>query len=218
MAYFPFMIDIEGQNCLVAGGGKIALHKVLLLLEFGVHIQVVAEEICQELKAFVQKEEAPVSKCGTLSLVQRQFRDSDIDGMDMVVAATNDEALNYHISDLCRQKKIPVNAVDLKEACSFIFPAMIKQQDLLVAVSSGGQSPAAAAYIKQMIQKQLPDYYGDMIETMGGYREIVLQQVDSAEKRKEVFRKLLTYGDAHEGRIPETQVWQAVYEVLNEIN
>lgn len=190
MAYFPFMIDISNQNCLVVGGGRIAFHKVKLLSGFDVHIKVIGTEICREL-----------SESG-LEIVQREFKDSDIDDVDFVVAATDDEKLNDHISKLCRKRKILVNVVDRKEACSFIVPAIIQEKDLLVAVSTGGQSPAAAAYVKREIKSRIPEYYGDMIETLGEYRDYVLKYVDSAKDRKDIFNRLLEYGDSHEGEIP----------------
>ena len=206
MAYFPFMIDISNQNCLVVGGGNIAAHKVKLLSGFDVNIKVVGTEICRELSALAGVE-----------IVQREFRDSDLDGMDFVVAATDDEKLNDYVSDLCRQRKILVNVVDRKESCSFIFPAMIQDKDMLIAVSTGGQSPAAAAYVKRKIKSQIPEYYGEMIETLGNYREYVLEHVDTAGERKAIFEKLLEYGDSHNGEIEPETVKQIIAEVTSEI-
>lgn len=196
MAYFPFMIDIEGKKCLVVGGGSIAFHKVKILIEFGVHIQVIAPEISESLQELAAK------YVPSIELVKRKFQESDIEGMDFVVAATADEPLNYHISNLCRQRGILINAVDMKEACSFIFPAVIKDRDLVISVSSGGKSPAAAAYVKQKIHSTVPDYYGEMIENIGEYREFIYQHADTSKKRKEIFNRMLDYGDTHEGRIP----------------
>ncbi|MGN0330259.1 MAG: hydroxymethylbilane synthase [Kineothrix sp.] len=201
MSYFPFMIDIGGKSCLVAGGGNIACHKVKLLSGFGVHMKVVGTEICHELSGFPEVE-----------IVQREFRESDIEGMDFVVAATDDERLNDHISDLCRKRKIPVNAVDRKEACSFIFPAIIKEKDMLIAVSTGGQSPAAAAYIKNRIKSEIPEYYGDMVEALGSHRDYILKHVNTAKKRKEIFHQLLEYGDSHKGEIGAEMVKQMIAE------
>ncbi len=204
MAYFPFMVDIKGRRCLVAGGGGIALHKVQILLGFEVDIRVVAPEICEELKALG----------GTaLELVEREFLDGDVEDADFVIAATDNETLNYHISDLCRRRRIPINAVDMKEACSFIFPALIQDKDLLVAISSGGQSPAAVSFVKNKIRESMPDYYGEMMEQLGEYRDFVLEHVDTAGKRKEIFYRLLEYGDFHGGRIPETLVQEMVQSV-----
>lgn len=204
MAYFPFMVDIKGKQCLVAGGGGIALHKVRILLGFEAHIKVVAPEICEELKAL---------RGDSLELQEREFFDGDVEDVDFVIAATDEEALNYHISDLCRQRRIPVNAVDRKEACSFIFPALIQDKDLLVAISSGGQSPAAVSFVKNKIRENMPDYYGEMLEQLGAYRDFVLEHVDTAGKRKEIFYRLLEYGDSHAGSIPETLVQELVRSV-----
>lgn len=204
MAYFPFMVDIKGKQCLVAGGGGIALHKVRILLGFEAHIKVVAPEICEELKAL---------RGDSLELQEREFFDGDVEDVDFVIAATDEEALNYHISDLCRQRRIPVNVVDRKEACSFIFPALIQDKDLLVAISSGGQSPATVSFVKNKIRENMPDYYGEMLEQLGAYRDFVLEHVDTAGKRKEIFYRLLEYGDSHAGSIPETLVQELVRSV-----
>lgn len=203
MAYFPFMIDICDKKCLVVGGGNIALHKVKILLGFEVNILVVAQSFDEAFYALEKEEKR-------LRLLKREFLERDIEGMDFVVAATNQEKVNQHISDLCRQKNILVNAVDMKEACSFIFPAMIQEKDMLVAVSSGGQSPAAVSYLKKKLQTAIPDYYGEMTETIGEYREYILEQVPTAKKRKEIFYKLLDYGEEHGGDIPEEVVKRLV--------
>lgn len=205
MAYFPFMIDIEDKKCLVVGGGSIAFHKVKILSDFGVHIQVVAPSICQKLQAFSEK------FVQLIELTEREFQEDDIAGMSFVVAATDDRQLNNYISELCRQRNILINAVDMKEACTFIFPAMIKNKDLLISVSSGGQSPAAVAHVKKQIQNSLPDYYGDMIETIGEYRNYILDNVDTEEKRKKIFNRMLEYGDTHEGVIPK-EIVEALLE------
>lgn len=222
MAYFPFMIEISNRKCLVVGGGSIAFHKVKLLSGFDVYIKVVGTEICPQLSELEREkrtleytEAYPAEKQQgkpKLEIVQREFQDPDIDDIDFAVAATDDEVLNNHISDLCRQKKIPVNVVDRKEACSFIFPAMIQDKDFLIAVSTGGQSPAAAAYVKKKIKSQIPAYYGNMVETLGTYRDYILEHVESAKERKEIFNRLLEYGDSHEGQIQLETVKRIIAE------
>lgn len=196
MAYFPFMVDISGKKCLVAGGGRIAFHKVRILLDFDVQIKVVAEEVCGELAAL--REQTPL-----LEIFERGFQKTDIYGMDFVVAATDREDLNHDISVLCREAQIPVNAVDMKEDCDFIFPAIIRNGDVLAAVSTGGNSPASASYLKARIREQIPEYYGRMVDTLGTYREEIRERVPEAKGRKELFYRLLAYGDDHGGEIPE---------------
>ena len=205
MAYFPFMIDISGKKCLVVGGGKIAFHKVKILLEFGVKICVIAPFFSEDF-ACLENPDGQVLFC------EREFLDSDIEGMDFVIAATDEEKINLRVSELCRKKGVLINVVDNKDACSFLFPAMIREKDMLVTVSSGGKSPAAVSYLKKKIQKAIPDYYGRMAEVLGCCREEILREVETEKQRKEIFYQLLAYGDTHEGQIPESEVKRLIRE------
>lgn len=205
MAYFPFITDIEDMDCLIAGGGSVAMHKVEILAEYDVNIHIVALSASAKLK-----EAAGSNK--RIDIKIRGFKDNDIDGMDFVVAATGNRELDMHISQLCRKKGIPVNVVDIKEACSFIFPAIIHKEPLLVTVSSGGASPALAAHIKKDINKIIPDYYASMAENLAGIREYVIGSTDNVKTRKQIFEKLVQYGSTHNGLIPEETVRKAIEE------
>lgn len=116
MAYFPFFVDIEKQKCLIAGGGIVALRKVEVLLPYGPAITVVSPEFAPELRELAEQS-------GVL-LKERDFRMEDLNGADFVVAATDDPVLNRQISLTCRENRIPVNVVDVKDECSFIFPPL----------------------------------------------------------------------------------------------
>ena len=98
MAYFPFMVDIKGMNCLVAGGGRVALHKVKILLEYGVHINVFAPDICDELFKIA------TNKC--VKIFKREFCEDDVNGMAFVIAATDNREVNIYISEICRSRNI----------------------------------------------------------------------------------------------------------------
>lgn len=105
--------------CLVVGGGQVALRKVEKLLDFSPIIKVVALEACGEIKK--------LAKRGMITLFERAFKDSDIDGSTFVITATGDNGVNRHISQLCRQRHIPCNAVDDPESCTFFFPAIVTE-------------------------------------------------------------------------------------------
>lgn len=203
MAFFPFMIDICDKNCLIVGGGTIALHKAEILLGFEVNIVVVSPVMEEEFYRLEKERER-------ITLREQKFSEKDLEKIDFVVAATNNRELNQHISDLCREKGLLVNAVDQKEACSFYFPAMIRDHDMLVAISSGGQSPAAVSYLKEKLVSAIPEYYGEIARKIGTYRQYILEEVPVAEKRKEIFYKLLSYGEGHEGEVPEEVVKEFV--------
>lgn len=205
MAYFPFITDIEDMDCLVVGGGSVALHKVEILAGYNVNIHIVTVSASKRLEEAARRNTR-------IDIKIRGFKDNDIDGMDFVVAATGNRELGMHISQLCREKKIPVNVVDIKEACSFIFPAIIHKEPLLVAVSSGGASPALAAHIKKDINKVIPDYYASMAESLSDIREYIIGSTDNVKTRKHIFEKLVQYGSTHNGVIPKEKVEQVIEE------
>lgn len=207
MAYFPFITDIEDMDCLIAGGGSIALHKAQILSEYNVNIHIVAISACDSLLKIAENNKR-------IEVRQREFEDNDINGMDFVIAATGNRELGIHISEICKKRKIPVNVVDIKEACSFIFPAIIHKEPLLVAVSSGGASPALAAGIKRDIKGIIPDYYSRLAQNLEKTREYVITNTKNAgtAARKHIFEKLVLYGREHDGEIPESVVKEIIEE------
>lgn len=181
MAYFPMMVQLEGAPVLVAGGGETALRKVKILLEFGAAVEVVAPLFHPELASL------PVGR------QERKFQREDLEGKPwrLVVAATDDRAVNRTISEGCRSLGIPVNVVDDPELCTFIFPAIVKKQEVVCAVSSGGRSPLVAQWVKRRLLQVLPADLGIINETMGRFRRTVQQQEPDAGKRKEKLKEKL---------------------------
>ena len=179
MAFFPFMIQMQDKLCVIGGGGKVAYRKVSMMLSFGARVTVIAPKICDELQKIESKQDA-------LLLVQRPFEDGDIEGADVVIMATDDSEVNSHIAAICKDKRILVNVVDVKKDCGFYFPAIIKQDDVVVSVSTGGSAPALASQIKKSIKSHLPDNCGDMAKTLLEKRNDVLKTEPEEEKRKEI--------------------------------
>lgn len=211
MAYFPFITDIEDMDCLIAGGGNIALHKAVILAEYNVNIHIVAVSACDSLLKLAESNKR-------IDIRQREFEDNDINGMDFVIAATDNRELGIHISEICKKQKIPVNVADVKEACSFIFPAIIHKEPLLVAVSSGGASPALAAGIKRDIEEVIPDYYARLAQNLERTREYVIANTKDAgaAARKQIFEKLVMYGREHNGEIPGSVVKDITGEYIKD--
>jgi siroheme synthase-like protein len=192
MAYFPFYMDISDKKCLVVGGGKIASRKVEVLIQFDIEIKVIATSICDEINKLNNNK---------LTICKRNFMDEDIRNADFIIAATNNNELNTHISDICKKNNILVNVVDVKEECNFIFPAIIKREELVIAISTGGNSPAMAAKIKKNTELTIPDYYGNLIETLGECREFIKNEIASTEIRKQVYNELIKIGEINNGKL-----------------
>lgn len=184
MSYFPFMIELNNERCLIAGGGTVAYRKVCSMLEFGAVVTVVSPEFCPEL---LELAEHPAR----LTLIKRCVQPQDIDGAFVVIMATDDEKVNHEMAELCRQQRILVNVVDVKADCGFYFPAIIRDKEVVISVSTGGQSPVLAGTIKRNIESHLGRSYGDIAERMGELREQIKAQIDGEEERKKAFQQMV---------------------------
>lgn len=210
MAYFPMFVDMTERECLIVGGGNVAYRKVIVMLDFGAKVTVVAEDICDELRKLTIDDIASEDKTGSytankenrITFIKRRFERKDCDGMEMVIAATDDSAINHEIAEYCKANGIMVNAVDQKADCSFIFPSYIKEKNLVAAFSSGGNSPVLTQYLKGKEQEILTPFLGELNEYMGQIREKVIAQYDTEAERKRVFKEILCAA-IDNGSIPE---------------
>lgn len=181
MSYFPMMVDLKNKNVLVAGGGREGTAKAQILHQFGARITAVAPEVSDRIRELSD------------TLCERQIEDSDILHKDytLVVAATDDPAANQRISKLCKKEKIPVNVVDNPALCTFIFPAIVKEGEVVCAVSSGGKSPYIAQYIKGLIRQVLPENIGEINDRMGEIRARAKKEIPDPSKRRKYLREKL---------------------------
>ena len=207
MAYFPMFVDMTERECLIVGGGNVAYRKVMVMLDFGAKVTVVAEDICDELRKLIAGDRAnngwfSSDAADRITIIKRRFERKDCDGMQMVIAATDDNALNHEIAEYCKAKGIMVNAVDQKVDCSFIFPSYIKEKNLVAAFSSSGNSPVLTQYLKGKEQEILTPFLGELNEYMGQIREKVIAEYDTEAERKRVFKEILCAA-IDNGRIPE---------------
>ena len=179
MAYFPMFVDIKKKKCLIVGGGTVALRKVQVLLDFGADVVVVAPEAISKIKEY------PVT------VYQRNFEKEDLQGCELVVAATDDAGLNHEIAEAAQKQKIPVNAVDQQEDCSFIFPSYVREQELVGAFSSGGNSPVLTQYLKKYMAQILTAELGEANAYLGSIRPVVKRELDTEAMRKKVYQQVL---------------------------
>lgn len=192
MAYFPMFIDLTDANCLVVGGGEVAYRKVKVLLDFDAKVQVIAKEISLDLAALSEETDH-------LLLEQREFTPFDLQDRALVVVATNDSDLNGKISKMCGEGNIPVNVVDDQEKCSFIFPSYIKEQNLVGAFSSGGNSPALTQFLRNKEKEVLTPKLGELNEMLGRWRQPIKELFPLESSRKSAFEQLIDYALCYDG-------------------
>ena len=176
MQYFPVFFDISEKKCLVVGGGDVAARKVTLLVRAGARVSVVSPELDESLATRLANDE--------IDHQARTFVDSDLEDCALVVAATDDEGVNRHISELCKARNLPVNVVDQPELCSFIVPSMIDRSPVQVAVSTGGASPVLARLLRARLETMIPSAYGRLAELMDEFRDPVKERISDPEQRR----------------------------------
>ncbi len=140
---------------------------------------VVAPEVISKIKEY------PVT------VYQRNFEKEDLQGCELVVAATDDAGLNHEIAEAAQKQKIPVNAVDQQEDCSFIFPSYVREQELVGAFSSGGNSPVLTQYLKKYMAQILTAELGEANAYLGSIRPVVKRELDTETMRKKVYQQVL---------------------------
>lgn len=186
MGYFPFFVDVENQNCLVVGGGVVALRKIEKLLPFNPNITVVSPKVHKEILSIKN-----------INIIKRKFDFNDLKEKSFVITATDDKVLNKEIYNSCEENNIPVNTVDDKDNCSFIFPALAKNKGVTVAISTSGKSPLYAKYLRKKIESLIQDSES-IVDNLSKYREKIKNEISLEENRKVAFEKLLEYSLSNE--------------------
>ena len=143
--YFPMFIDLTDRKIFVAGGGRIARRRIEALVKFGADIHAAAPQVCPEIALFAEG--------GKIKILLREYRPSDLDGMEFAIAATDDREVNRAVYAECRKRGIPVNVADDKTLCDFYFPALVLTDDVVIGIGSGGESPGRVKEVRQRIEK-----------------------------------------------------------------
>jgi uroporphyrin-III C-methyltransferase/precorrin-2 dehydrogenase/sirohydrochlorin ferrochelatase len=176
MDYLPIFIRLRGRRSVVVGGGEIALRKVSLLLKAGAEVTVAAPELCAEL--------AEQRSQGRITHLAERFSLGQLDGAQLVIAATDDEAVNRAISEAAQARNIPVNVVDAPELCTFVVPSVVDRSPIVIAVSSGGNAPVLARMVRTQLETLIPASYGRLAQLAGEFRDKVKARFGSSQQRR----------------------------------
>ena len=189
MDLLPIFLNIKNRKCVIIGGGEVALRKATLLLRAGGNVHVIAETVCDELAALCTANNAAITL--------RKFESADLDGADLVIAATDNQAVNTTVSTCANAKHIPVNVVDQPALCSFILPAIVDRSPVIVAISTGGTSPVLTRKLKELNETFLPGNIGRLAILLGSLRARVKQHIPKFNDR------IRFWENALESAVPE---------------
>ena len=164
MAYFPAFIKLDSKNILIIGGGNIAQEKLVHLLDFTKNIKIIAKDISSDILELINKH--------NLQYEIKEYKKDDIKEFSVIIVAVDNIQLQNEIFIESKSySNCLVNSVDSVDYCDFIFPSYIKKDDLTIAISTSGSSPALAKHLKLYLKNLIPDSIGDFLKQMKSYRK-----------------------------------------------
>ena len=176
-------LRLSGRPCLVVGGGEVGLEKVEGLLACGGEVTLVAPEAVGELQEYARE--------GSIRWDQREFRDSDLDGRLLAIAATNITEVNISVYDGAERRAMLCNVVDVPPLCNFILPAIVRTGPLAIAISTAGASPALAKRMKREIAAEFGEPYARLAVILNDARGWAKATLPTYQDRKEFFEGIV---------------------------
>lgn len=163
---------MNGRLAVIIGGGSVALRKLQTLLAAGAFVRLVATEVCPDIAALGVVEKTSI-KTGP-------YKNTDLEGAFLVVAATGDAAVNEQVCVDARERGILVAAVGSSGTGDCSFPALLQRGSLEIAVSTGGRCPSFAVDVRDEIARHIGIEYGHLLEQLAAEREKLLTNGSSS--------------------------------------
>ena len=178
MKLYPIMLIVQDQKVVVVGSGAVAVRKVNSLLDAGAKVTVVTEDLPRD------------AKLDGVEVIHARYSSEHLAGAKLVYACTNDPQANAKIADDARREGAIVNCADQPEDCDFYVPAIVSDGDVIVAIGTGGASPALAGRLKNCIANALPQRIGEFSAALLRVRDLVKARVDDLDRRGEILKTL----------------------------
>ncbi len=179
---YPIFLNLKSKRAVVIGGGPVAARKILSLLDTGARVVVVAEHIDDVLRAKCQN--------SNIEFVEAKYSKDYLVGATLAFAATNDAKTNAQIYKDCQQLEVLCNVADNPALCDFFTPAVVKRDDLQIAISTDGNFPAYAGHLRQKLEEIITSEHGRFATELEKIREKVLTDISDENKRKTVLGTL----------------------------
>ena len=163
MGYYPVFLEMKQRRCVVIGGGTVAERRVEGLLAAGASVTVISPALTESLRGLLAQ--------GAIRHLAREHRPGDLTGCELAFVAMDDPELNAAACREARSRYVWVNSVDDPAHCDFILPAVVRRGRLVVAVSTGGESPAAARAIREELDEYIGSDYAQLVQIAGDVRK-----------------------------------------------
>lgn len=183
MQALPIFFNIAQRPCIVIGGGDVATRKVIMLRKAQGQVTVISPELCEELREMHAQ--------GEIDHVPAEFHAEQLTSACLVIAATDDEAVNEAVSVAAKRLNIPVNVVDAPALCTFTMGSVIDRSPVVIAISSEGNAPVLARHIRSKIETMLPAAYGRIAAIAGEFRDQVKAKFSNLPARRRFWEDVL---------------------------
>ena len=180
---FPIGLNLQHKPCLVVGGGTIAERRVHTLLSCGAVVHLVSPTVTPWLSEAAQS--------GALRWTQDVFQPAHLDGIAIILVATNKSQVNAEIAALARQRHCLINVVDDPEHCDFYLPAVVRRGALALAISTEGQAPAFAGWLRRQFEQSLDPHLGEVLAHYAALRLDMQQRYPDLQERAAAWAVLL---------------------------
>ncbi len=184
MRYFPAFHDLSTRPSLVVGGGEAAARKLRLLLKAEARPLVVAPGAVDEIVGLARE--------GRIDWQARAFAPADIAGCGLVIAASGRDEIDTAVSEAAQAAGVPVNVVDRPELSTFITPAIIDRDPLVIGISSGADAPILARQIRARLESLLPANLGRLARFAGAFRGAVAAQIGDGLQRRRFWERFFS--------------------------
>jgi len=181
--YYMACLDLDGRDVLVVGAGSVALEKIESLLEVGARVTVVAPDVSEPVEG--------LARSRRVALIRGRYRAGDLDRRFLVVAATSDTSVNRRVFADADARGMLCNVVDVPELCSFILPAVHRDDPIVVAISTGGASPALAQRLRDDVARLVTREHVRLARELRELRPWAKAHLATYEARRDFFRDLV---------------------------
>ena len=183
MKLYPINLDVRGKKCAVVGGGEVALRKIRSLVEAGALVTVVAPDICAGVEELFQR--------GKIFWRRENFSPEVLSDEIILIAATNNPAVNRHAAEIAQAKKILANVVN-SDGGNFFVPSQIQRGELLLTISTGGNSPAFAKFLRQMLEDEFDENFCTGLELISRRRREIKRRLPNSNARKIFWQQIFS--------------------------
>jgi precorrin-2 dehydrogenase/sirohydrochlorin ferrochelatase len=190
MAKYPIFLDLNGRRVVIIGGGSVATRKAETILGTGARLIVVAPRLDEMLRKVCAGTKAGSTSSPQAELIESRYSKDYLGRATLVIAATNDEALNKQIYKDCQELEILCNVVDSPGLCDFYVPAVVQRGDLQIAIGTDGKSPAYAGHLRKKLENIFTDKHGEFLTLLDAIRGFVIEKTADASQRKAIMGQL----------------------------